>query len=69
MTTQMSELVTHCAHDRREQDVAVTVGAGLSNADIAARLYLSVPMVKAHIGRLLTMLRGDQPGADRDLRA
>ena len=40
----------------REQEVAVAVGAGLSNADIAARLYLSVPTVKAHIGRLFTKL-------------
>jgi DNA-binding NarL/FixJ family response regulator len=40
----------------REHDVAVAVGAGLSNADIAARLYLSVPTVKAHIGRLFTKL-------------
>ncbi len=40
----------------RERDVAVAVGAGLSNADIAARLYLSVPTVKAHIGHLFTKL-------------
>ena len=36
--------------------MAVAVGAGLSNADIAARLYLSVPTVKAHIGHLFTKL-------------
>jgi DNA-binding NarL/FixJ family response regulator len=40
----------------REHDVAVAVGAGLSNADIAARLYLSIPTVKAHIGRLFSKL-------------
>lgn len=40
----------------RERDVAVAVGSGLSNADIAARLHLSVPTVKAHIGHLFTKL-------------
>ncbi len=40
----------------REHEVAVAVGAGLSNAEIAARLYLSVPTVKAHISRLFTKL-------------
>jgi len=40
----------------REQQVATAVGAGLSNAEIAARLYLSVPTVKAHIGHLFTKL-------------
>ncbi len=40
----------------REREVAAAVGAGLSNADIAARLYLSVPTVKAHIGHLFTKL-------------
>ena len=40
----------------REHEVAVAVGAGLSNAEIAARLYLSVPTVKAHIGHLFTKL-------------
>jgi DNA-binding NarL/FixJ family response regulator len=40
----------------REREVAVAVGEGLSNAEIAARLHLSVPTVKAHIGRLFTKL-------------
>ena len=40
----------------RELDVAHAVGDGLSNAEIAARLHLSVPTVKAHIGRLFTKL-------------
>lgn len=40
----------------REQEVALAVGRGLSNAEIAQELYLSVPTVKAHIGRLFTKL-------------
>ena len=40
----------------REHEVALAVGRGLSNAEIAAELYLSVPTVKAHIGRLFTKL-------------
>jgi len=40
----------------REHEVAVAVGAGLSNADIAVRLFMSVPTVKAHIGHLFTKL-------------
>ena len=40
----------------RERDVAVAVGDGLSNAEIGARLFLSVPTVKAHVGHLFTKL-------------
>ena len=40
----------------REHDVAVCVGEGLSNAEVAERLHLSVPTVKAHIGRLFAKL-------------
>ncbi|MFG6403724.1 response regulator [Microbacterium sp. P04] len=40
----------------RERDVAVAVGRGLSNAEIAASLYMGVATVKTHIGRLFTKL-------------
>lgn len=40
----------------REHEVALAVGRGLSNAEIAQQLYLSVPTVKAHIGRLFAKL-------------
>jgi DNA-binding NarL/FixJ family response regulator len=40
----------------REREVACAVGQGLSNAQIAAELYMSVATVKAHVSRLLTKL-------------
>jgi DNA-binding NarL/FixJ family response regulator len=40
----------------REHEVAVAVGRGLTNAEIAGLLHLSVPTVKAHIGRLFAKL-------------
>ncbi|MEU2548279.1 response regulator transcription factor [Streptomyces roseolus] len=40
----------------REREVAVAVGHGASNAEIAARLYMSVPTVKTYVSRLLAKL-------------
>ncbi len=40
----------------REREVAVAIGRGLSNAEIAAELYLGLATVKTHIGRLFTKL-------------
>ncbi len=41
----------------REQDVALAVGRGLTNAEIARELHLSIPTVKAHVSRLFDKLR------------
>ena len=43
----------------REQEVALAVGRGLPNADIAVELFMSVATVKAHVSRLLTKLGVD----------
>jgi DNA-binding NarL/FixJ family response regulator len=40
----------------REREVAELVGQGCSNADIAAKLHMSVATVKAHVSRLLVKL-------------
>jgi DNA-binding NarL/FixJ family response regulator len=40
----------------REREVAVAIGQGKSNADIAAELFMSVATVKAHVSRLLAKL-------------
>ncbi|WP_066946925.1 response regulator transcription factor [Streptomyces lushanensis] len=51
-----------CAAERlatlaeREREVALAVGQGRSNAEIAAGLYMSVPTVKAHVSRILAKL-------------
>ena len=65
-------IATHPADDRatkaraqidrlseREREVAVAVGRGLANADIADELYMSVATVKAHVSRLLVKLEAD----------
>lgn len=40
----------------REHEVALCIGKGLSNADIAKELYLSIPTVKAHVSRIFDKL-------------
>jgi DNA-binding NarL/FixJ family response regulator len=40
----------------REREVAIAIGAGKSNAEIAGELFMSVATVKAHVSRLLTKL-------------
>jgi DNA-binding NarL/FixJ family response regulator len=40
----------------REREVADAIGEGLSNAEIGARLYLSVPTVKTHVSAVLAKL-------------
>ncbi len=40
----------------REREVAIAVGRGASNAEIAADLHMSVATVKAHISHIFTKL-------------
>jgi DNA-binding NarL/FixJ family response regulator len=40
----------------RERDVAVAIGHGKSNAEIAGELFMSVATVKAHVTRILSKL-------------
>jgi DNA-binding NarL/FixJ family response regulator len=42
--------------NERERQIAVRIGQGRSNAEIAAELYLSVPTVKTHVSAILTKL-------------
>jgi len=43
----------------RELEVAHAIGEGLSNAEIASRVYLSIPTVKAHVSAILRKLDAD----------
>jgi DNA-binding NarL/FixJ family response regulator len=52
----------------REREVLALLGEGRSNADIAARLYLSEGTVKGHVSRLMAIL-GCQNRTQLALRA
>jgi DNA-binding NarL/FixJ family response regulator len=47
------------ALSEREREVALAVGRGAANAEIAADLHMSVATVKAHVSRLLSKLEVD----------
>ena len=53
-TAQALQKLAHLTE--REREVALAVGRGLSNSDIAGELFLSVPTVKAHVSRLFEKL-------------
>ena len=44
------------AREPRERGVAIEVGRGRSNAEIAGALHISVPTVKTHVSSVLTKL-------------
>lgn len=52
--TRAEELVAGLTD--RERDVALAIGRGASNAEIATQLHLSLATVKAHISHLFTKL-------------
>jgi DNA-binding NarL/FixJ family response regulator len=43
----------------REREVALAVGRGRANAEIAAELHMSLPTVKTHVSRILAKLELD----------
>ncbi len=43
----------------REREVAAAIGRGLSNTEISEELFMSVPTVKSHVGRLFAKLAVD----------
>lgn len=53
-TVPLPELAAPADLSEREYDVVRLLGRGLSNAEIAAELFLSEATVKTHLGRVMT---------------
>ena len=49
----------------REEEVMVTVARGLTNAEIASELHISLSTVKTHLASLMNKLGREEPGRDR----
>lgn len=59
----MPEELERAGVTKREADVLALIGDGLSNAEIAAKLYLSVRTVESHTSSLIRRLGVDgRPG-------
>jgi DNA-binding NarL/FixJ family response regulator len=56
-TAERSRAAARLANlSERERDVAVAVGRGQSNAEIAGDLFMSLPTVKAHVSRIFVKM-------------
>ncbi len=54
---ELAEPAGFDAFTSREREILIEVAAGLSNAEMAAKLFLAEVTVKTHVGRMLNKLR------------